>query len=131
MPRDEKIKNSSIDNEYDKIGRVVPHLEKEDPLKDIDMINHPPHYTFTKPEVLDVLLTWFPTDPLLFITTQYLARANRKGHKLEDLKKAKFYLDRAIEIEYKDRLIQEAQLKNTTGAINYNQNMQRGWLDQY
>lgn len=61
------------------------------------MVYHPPHYTFSKYEVLDVLLAWFPKNPLLWQVGKYIARAEHKGNPLQDLKKAKFYLDKEIE----------------------------------
>lgn len=61
-----------------------------------DPVNHPPHYTFGKFEVIDVLEDWFPTDPLLWQVGKYISRAGRKGSRAVDLKKARFYLDRAI-----------------------------------
>lgn len=61
-----------------------------------DPVNHPQHYTFGKYEVIDVLEDWFATDPLLWQVGKYLARAGRKGDVLEDLKKARWYLDRRI-----------------------------------
>lgn len=64
-----------------------------------DMVNRPPHYTFGKYEVLDVLQDWFSQEPLLWQTVKYLARAGRKGPMMEDLRKAEFYLKRRIEQE--------------------------------
>lgn len=61
-----------------------------------DIINSPKHYTFGKFEVIDVLEDWFPTDPLLWQVGKYISRAGRKGKKSICLKKARFYLDRAI-----------------------------------
>lgn len=61
-----------------------------------DTVNHPSHYCFGRFEVIDVLSEWFPTDPLLWQVGKYIARASRKGNELEDLKKAKFYLERRI-----------------------------------
>lgn len=61
-----------------------------------DPVNHPQHYTFGKYEVIDVLEDWFSADPLLWQVGKYLARAGRKGDVLEDLKKARWYLDRRI-----------------------------------
>ncbi len=61
-----------------------------------DLVSHPPHYTFGKYEVIDVLQDWFPTNPLLWQVGKYIARAERKGKQLEDLQKAKFYLEREI-----------------------------------
>jgi Protein of unknwon function (DUF3310) len=64
-----------------------------------DPVNHPSHYTFEKFEVLDVLQDWFPTQPLLWQVVKYIARADHKGNKLQDLQKAEFYLKKAIEME--------------------------------
>lgn len=57
-----------------------------------DMVNHPRHYTFGKFEVIDVLMDWFSTNPLLWQVGKYIARAGHKGNALEDLKKAQWYL---------------------------------------
>lgn len=64
--------------------------------KAIDNVNHPSHYTFGKFEVIDVLEDWFPDKPLLFNAGKYLARAFHKGKPLEDLKKARWMIDRQI-----------------------------------
>lgn len=61
-----------------------------------DPVNHPKHYNETKFEVWDVLDAWFPTNPLLWQVGKYIARADRKGEPVEDLKKAKVYLEREI-----------------------------------
>lgn len=61
-----------------------------------DPVNHPSHYTFGKYEVLDVLQDWFPVHPLLWQVVKYVARANHKGSRLQDLRKAEFYLQRQI-----------------------------------
>lgn len=64
-----------------------------------DMINHPAHYTFGMYEVIDILEEWFGSDPLLWQVGKYLARAGRKGDMLEDLLKARWYLERRISKE--------------------------------
>lgn len=60
-----------------------------------DAVNHPPHYTRGKIEVID-----FIEDQQLPYhlgnVIKYIARAGYKGDKLEDLKKARWYLDRYI-----------------------------------
>lgn len=61
-----------------------------------DNVNHPSHYTFGRFEVIDVLEDWFPDDPLLWQVGKYIARASKKGKELEDLQKARFYLERRI-----------------------------------
>lgn len=57
---------------------------------------HPSHYNASKFEVWDVLDVWFPANPLLWQVGKYLARADHKGAPIEDLKKAKAYLEREI-----------------------------------
>ena len=61
-----------------------------------DPVNHPSHYTFGKFEVIDVLQEWFPKNPLLWQVGKYIARADHKGNRLQDLQKARWYLDREI-----------------------------------
>lgn len=60
-----------------------------------DIINHPPHYTFGKIEVIDVLEDW-KLNYHLGNVVKYVARAEHKGNTLDDLKKARWYLDRYI-----------------------------------
>lgn len=61
----------------------------------IDPINHPPHYNFGRIEVLDAIIDW-KLSYLLSNVIKYVARAEHKGHYIEDLKKAQFYLNRQI-----------------------------------
>jgi len=77
-------------------GHLRPYTSEQPPSS---AVNHPSHYTFSKYEVLDVLQEWFPTNPLLWQVAKYIARAKHKGKYLEDLKKARFYLDKAISEE--------------------------------
>ncbi len=65
-----------------------------------DPINHPSHYTFGKIEVIDAIEAWeLPYH--LGNVVKYIARAGRKSAdtELQDLKKAKFYLDRYIALK--------------------------------
>jgi len=66
-----------------------------------DSVKHPPHYTFGRFEVIDVLEDWFPADPLLWQVGKYIARAGRKGNIAENLEKTAWYLRRRIEKEKK------------------------------
>ena len=63
-----------------------------------DPVNHPSHYTFGKFEVLDVIDDWGLNYERSCVI-KYVARAGRKdpAKEAEDLKKARFYLDREIE----------------------------------
>lgn len=61
-----------------------------------DLINHPPHYTTGKIEVLDFILDQrFPY--LEGQIVKYISRHRHKGDSLQDLQKAQFYLTRLIQ----------------------------------
>ncbi len=76
-----------LGNEMKKRGRKVS-----------DKINHPDHYTAGKIEVYDFIEAW-NLDFSIGNVVKYVARAPYKGTKLDDLKKAKWYLEKAIERE--------------------------------
>jgi len=60
-----------------------------------DSVNHPKYYNFGKIEAIDAIEDWklgFHEGNVV----KYVARAKHKGRELEDLKKARFYLDRLI-----------------------------------
>lgn len=61
-----------------------------------DKINKPDHYTLGKIEVFDFIKAWelgFAEGNVI----KYVVRSPYKGKKLNDLKKARWYLDRLIE----------------------------------
>jgi hypothetical protein len=60
-----------------------------------DPVNHPKHYTFGKIEVIDAIEDW-KLNFHLGNTVKYIVRAPHKGNLLEDLQKARWYLDREI-----------------------------------
>jgi hypothetical protein len=60
-----------------------------------DPIHHPAHYTFGAIEVIDAIEAWGLGFHLGNVV-KYVARAGRKGDKLADLRKARWYLDREI-----------------------------------
>lgn len=64
----------------------------------IDLINHPPHYLKGGIEAIDVIEAWNLPFHLANVV-KYICRAgNKQGeHASNDLKKAKFYLDRHLE----------------------------------
>lgn len=79
------------------LANMVANTLEEPEVKVVeeDVINHPSHYTRGKIEVID-----FIEDQQLPYhlgnVIKYIARAGYKGDKLEDLKKARWYLDRYI-----------------------------------
>lgn len=60
-----------------------------------DAVNHPKHYTHGGIETIDVIEAW-QLGFCLGNTVKYISRAGRKGDALEDLKKARWYLEREI-----------------------------------
>jgi hypothetical protein len=63
------------------------------------MINHPPHYTFgEKFEVIDIIDDWgLAFGFCIGSAIKYIARAKHKGNRLEDLKKARWYINHLLE----------------------------------
>lgn len=64
------------------------------------MVNHPQHYNMSKIEVIDAIEAW-NLGFNLGNAVKYIARADHKGKKLQDLKKAAWYIQREIEREEK------------------------------
>lgn len=62
-----------------------------------DSINHPAHYTFSHIEVIDAIEAWELGFHLANVI-KYVARADHKGRALDDLRKARWYLDREIQL---------------------------------
>ena len=65
-----------------------------------DMVNHPPHYNQGGMEVIDVIEAGIGDQGfvgyLLGNILKYLLRFRHKGKPVEDLKKARWYLDKLI-----------------------------------
>jgi len=70
-----------------------------EPAAKPDMVNHPPHYGGENNpyEAIKVIEAWGLSFHL-GNAVKYIARAGRKGAALEDLKKARWYIDRAIAV---------------------------------
>ena len=71
-----------------------------------DLVNHPDHYNVGKIEVIDAIEEWglgFHAGNVI----KYVARYKQKGKPLEDLRKARWYLDRLIALLDKRRLGQK------------------------
>lgn len=70
-------------------------------LKDI-MVDHPPHYNFGRIETIDYIEDCIGVDGCvdycLGNAIKYVSRANYKGKFIEDLRKAVWYLNKAIEL---------------------------------
>lgn len=69
--------------------------ENWEKLKPADPVNHPPHYNKGKIEPIDVIKDW-GLGFCLGNTVKYIARCFHKGSTIQDLEKARWYLDREI-----------------------------------
>jgi hypothetical protein len=83
----------SSDRESVGDGQITGHTSGDVP----DMVEHPPHYKQGGIETIDVIEAW-QLGFCLGNAIKYISRAGKKdpGAELEDLKKARFYLNREI-----------------------------------
>lgn len=69
---------------------------------DNQSVKHPQHYNSGKIEVWDAIVDW-GLGFLLGNVIKYAVRAGKKGDRLEDLLKCREYIDKAIDVERKER----------------------------
>ena len=67
-------------------------------MSDKEMINHPSHYGNGKEDPLEVIkiIDHYELGFALANSIKYILRSDKKGNKLEDLKKAAWYLQHEI-----------------------------------
>lgn len=81
--------------------KVVKYLneafedEKEFGNSNVDLVNHPPHYTTGGIETIDFIEAKQLSYNLGNVV-KYITRADHKGNRKQDLMKARWYLDREI-----------------------------------
>lgn len=80
--------------EYVDTGRGN-HIFKDVLAYETDAVDHPPHYSAGGIEAIDVIEA-FGLNFRLGNAIKYILRAGRKAATVEDLKKARWYLDREI-----------------------------------
>lgn len=93
--RQKEDSNETVDRQKEDSNKETVYVPIVDGTIKHDAVNHPSHYTRGNIEVID-----FIEDQQLPYhlgnVIKYIARAGYKGDKLEDLKKARWYLDRYI-----------------------------------
>ena len=70
-------------------------LPTHEPLVTPDLVNHPPHYT-SHPSGVECITVTEHMGFCLGNAVKYIWRADLKGNATEDLRKARFYIDREI-----------------------------------
>jgi len=80
------------------MGAITDYFGAETTSKTNILIDHPQHYGGEENpyEAIKVIESW-NLDFALGNVVKYINRAGKKGSKLEDLKKAQWYMNRAVE----------------------------------
>jgi hypothetical protein len=84
------------------MGAITDYFGVDNKINQSPIVNHPVHYggednTY---EAIKVIEAW-ELDFHLGNVVKYISRAGKKGSKIEDLKKAQWYLNRAVEQAHK------------------------------
>lgn len=79
--------------------RIPKVRAEENVVERREAVNHPAHYGGDVPhETVKCLEAWgLESDALLWNAVKYISRATKKWSTLEDLQKARWYLNRRIE----------------------------------
>jgi len=89
-----KIRMQSTENREWQPPELLPMPEVSE-VPTVDNVNHPPHYKTGGIETIDFIEAK-ELGYHLGNVIKYVSRAKHKGNELEDLKKAQWYLERAI-----------------------------------
>lgn len=85
-------------------------------MSEPDMVNHPPHYG-SHPSGVDCIDVVEHFDFNVGNAIKYLWRHREKGDPLQDLKKARWYVDRAIQkLEKEQNPLQHATAPDISGT---------------
>jgi hypothetical protein len=93
-------KKSLVARYTQKPSTLVPNAVASMALYADDMVNHPPHYKTGGIETIDFIEAK-NLGYNLGNVVKYISRADYKGERLENLKKAQWYMNREVELESK------------------------------
>lgn len=88
------MENGFVSASDEDVNCAYDLISKDEPER--SAIDHPKHYNVGDIEVIDAIEAW-KLGFNLGNVVKYVARADYKSNPLEDLKKAKWYLEREIE----------------------------------
>jgi predicted transcriptional regulator len=92
-----------IKNLRSRLDRSITELtNKLNKARIVDSVNHPPHYKAGGIETIDFIEAK-SLNYNLGNVIKYITRADLKGNKLEDLKKAQWYLNREVQTMEKSK----------------------------
>ena len=75
--------------------RMAPADKPEFGASNVDLVNHPPHYTTGGVETIDFIEAK-NLNYNLGNAVKYITRADHKGNRVQDLEKARWYIEREI-----------------------------------
>jgi len=111
---DKEYKAWRADDSYQEVPKALANqlLGKQLTKKPSSAIEHPSHYNMGQIETIDFMMDMAENgaDVCVVTAVKYCARYRHKGKPVEDLKKAKFYLERAI------RELEESQTQSTSSS---------------
>lgn len=82
-----------------------------------EMVNHPTHYQGNKFEVIDIIED-FNLDFHLGNVVKYVLRCGKKDDDIQELKKAKWYLDKKIELLEKQQILESVTYRSNVELSN-------------
>jgi len=89
--------NKRLAQQLSEFGRYEAMTHPRDQVSSInDAVNHPSHYHPDTIEAIEAIEAW-ELNFNLGNVVKYIARCEHKGNKVQDLKKALFYLTREVE----------------------------------
>ena len=102
MSRQEELRMAQANKQSDNVKAWLDVSSPEDypPSADVDMVNNPPHYNQTGIECIDAISAATGDGYKYYLQgniMKYLWRFDYKDKPVQDLEKAKWYLDRLIE----------------------------------
>jgi predicted ArsR family transcriptional regulator len=93
---------SSVPSKRGRPSRVKTFFATSNKSIKADAVNHPPHYKVGGIETIDFIEAKSLSYNLGNVV-KYITRADHKGNKLEDLKKAQWYLNREVQTMEKSK----------------------------
>jgi hypothetical protein len=113
----------NVKNELDRVNRLEKLLKNCEKSEN-DVVKHPSHYCYSKYEPKDVIREW-GLNFNLGSAVKYIARAGRKDDIIQDLSKAKQFLE--FEIEYLEKQQNEKSVQKLLSECSYKPK----WMDDY
>ena len=86
-----KVGNRSASEDYKTAAKALTEIKKTK-----EQVNHPDHYQGKRLEAIDIIED-YDLNFSLGSVLKYILRAGKKDDKIQDLEKAKWYIEREIE----------------------------------